>query len=67
MPRRSWNLFFFFLRFYYFKPGEQFHKTCEKSKEVFNAEGPGPWGEGMRGMGPQQAAAVPRLALRSHA
>lgn len=28
--------------FYYFKPGEQFHKTCEKSKEVFNAEGPGP-------------------------
>lgn len=34
--------FFFLSTFYYFKPGEQFHKTCEKSKEVFNAEGPGP-------------------------
>lgn len=39
----------------------------EKSKEVFNAEGPGP-GARARGEGraPQQAAAVPRLALRSY-
>ena len=36
------SFFFFLSTFYYFKPGEQFHKTCEKSKEVFNAEGPGP-------------------------
>lgn len=31
--------FFFFLSAFllFLKPGEQFHKTCEKSKEVFNA------------------------------